>query len=158
MTTLRIAALLAALSLAGLLLPQAALAQGAADKAEAAAIAECKAKSDPSILVNYWKTAGARSPVALAELEDRAKRICLTQGGGMTVTFSFTPANETSGSMSYSGGGTGGVTMAGQGTYTVTLTEKGGTLTHVSTGRVTNPGGGGATHTTKTTLTRTDPC
>jgi hypothetical protein len=60
--------------------------------------------------------------------------------------------------MSYSGGGTGGVTMAGQGTYTVTLTEKGGTLTHVSTGRVTNPGGGGATHTTKTTLTRTDPC
>ena len=59
------------ISIATLLLPQAALAQSAdaqaaamaqqagaaADKGEEAAKAECKAKSDPSILVNYWKTA-----------------------------------------------------------------------------------------------------
>src|SRR5664279_3797925 len=45
------------ISIAALLLPQAALAQSAGDKGEEAAKVECKAKSDPSILVNYWKTA-----------------------------------------------------------------------------------------------------
>jgi hypothetical protein len=77
-------------------------------------------------------------------------------GGGMEVTFSFNPTDETSGTMSYSGGGTGGVRMAGQGSYTITLTDKGGTLVHKSSGQVER--GGGATHTTTTTLTRTGPC
>ena len=89
--------------IATLLLPQAALAQSAdartADKGEEAAKAECKAKSDPSILVNYWKTAaGVRSPAdaapadpaALAELESRAKPICVTQGGGNSRSYTIT--------------------------------------------------------------------
>ena len=79
------------IAVAALLLPQAALAQSAADKGEAAAIAECKAKSDPSILVNYWKTAGtAPAGAALAELETRAKRICVTQGGGNSRSYTIT--------------------------------------------------------------------
>ena len=70
------------------LLPAAALAQGAANKGEAAAIAECKAKSDPSILVNYWKTSGtAPAGAALADLEARAKPICVAQGGGNSHSY-----------------------------------------------------------------------
>ncbi len=72
-----------------LLLPHSALAQAATDKGEAAATAECKAKSDPSILVNYWKTAGRADPAALAELENRAKRICVTQGGGSSHSYTI---------------------------------------------------------------------
>ena len=189
------------ISLAALLLPQAAsMAQqaGAAAKSEAAATAECKAKSDPGILVNYWKTAGAApaNPAALAELESRAKRICVTQGGGnghgykisgnagpmkvsgtacsltkpftvkgsgggMWITFSYSPAGEAGGSVSYTGGGTGSlamVHMAGKGTYTVKITDKGGTLTQTHSGAVTNPGGGSATHTDTLTLTPAGPC
>jgi hypothetical protein len=80
------------ISIAALLLPQAALAQSAVAKGEAAAIAECKAKSDPSILVNYWKTAGTApaGPAALAELENRAKPICVTQGGGNSRSYTIT--------------------------------------------------------------------
>jgi len=90
------------ISIATLLLPQAALAQqagAAADKGEEAAKAECKAKSDPSILVNYWKTAAVvrspagaapADPAALAELENRAKRICVTQGGGNSRSYTIT--------------------------------------------------------------------
>jgi len=207
------------ISIATLLLPQAALAQSAdvraaamvqqagaaADKGEEAAKAECKAKSDPSILVNYWKTAaGVRSPAgaapadpaALAELENRAKRICVTQGGGnsrsytitgnagpmkvtgtacslakpftvkgsggdMWIEFSYSPGGEAGGSVSYTGGGTGSlamVRMAGKGTYTVKLDDKGGTLTQTHTGAVTNPGGGSATHTDNLKLTPMGPC
>jgi len=183
--------------IATLLLPQAALAQSAdartADKGEEAAKAECKAKSDPSILVNYWKMA---APAALAELEDRAKRICVTQGGGnsrsytitgnagpmnvtgtacslakpftvkgsggsMWIEFSYSPSGEAGGSVSYTGGGTGSlamVHMAGKGTYTVKLDDKGGTLTQTHTGAVTNPGGGSATHTDNLKLTPMGPC
>jgi hypothetical protein len=184
---------------AALLLPHAAMAQGAAGKGEEAATAECKAKSDPSILVNYWKTAiGAApaGPAALAELENRAKRICVTQGGGnshsykiagnagpmavtgtacslakpftvkgsgggMVIEFSYVPGSEAGGSVSYTGGGTGSlamVRMAGKGTYTVTLDDKGGILTQTHTGAVTNPGGGSATHTDKLKLTPVGPC
>ena len=57
-----------------------AVAQQPPDPREEAAKAACKAKSDPSILVNYWKTAGVSG--ALAELESRAKAICVTIGGG----------------------------------------------------------------------------
>ncbi len=101
------------ISVATLLLSQPALAQGtnaraaataqqagaAADKGEEAAKAECKAKSDPSILVNYWKTAagvGSRAaavpadPAALAELESRAKLICVAQGGGNRSSYTIT--------------------------------------------------------------------
>lgn len=183
-------------SIAALLLPQAALAQSAVDKGEAAAIAECKAKSDPSILVNYWKTAAARSPADLAELENRAKRICVAQGGGnshsytiagnagpmkvtgtacslakpfklkgsgggMWIEFSYTPGSEAGGAVSYTGGGTGSlamVHMAGKGTYTVKLDDKGGSLKQTHTGAVTNPGGGSATHTDTLKLTPTGPC
>jgi hypothetical protein len=183
-------------SIAALLLPQAALAQSAADKGEPAAVAECKAKSDPSILVNYWKTAAAHSPAELAELENRAKRICVAQGGGnshsytiagnagpmkvtgtacsltkpftvkgggggMVITFSYAPIDETHGAVSYTGGGTGSlamVRMAGKGTYNVKLNDKGGTLTQTHTGAVTNPGGGSATHTDTLKLTPTGPC
>ena len=182
------------------LLPQAALAQqagAAADKGEEAAKAECKAKSDPSILVNYWKTAaGVRDPAAVAELENRAKPICVTQGGGnsssytitgnagpmnvtgtacslakpftvkgagggMWIDFSYSPGGEAGGSVSYTGGGTGSlamVHMAGKGTYTVKLDNKGGTLTQTHTGAVTNPGGGSATHTDNLKLTPIGPC
>ena len=183
--------------IATLLLPQAALAQSAdartADKGEEAAKAECKAKSDPSILVNYWKMA---APAALAELEDRAKRICVTQGGGnsrsytitgnagpmnvtgtacslakpftvkgsggsMWIEFSYSPSGEAGGSVSYTGGGTGSlamVHMAGKGTYTVKLDDKGGTLTQTHSGAVTNPGGGSATRTDNLKLTPMGPC
>lgn len=197
MKTLRSAALLTTLWLAAVL-PQAAMAQGAPGKGEEAATAECKAKSDPSILVNYWKTAtGAPADAAaLAELENRAKRICVTQGGGnshsykiagnagpmavtgtacslakpftvkgtgggMYITFSYAPASEAGGAVSYTGGGTGSlamVHMAGKGTYTVKLDDKGGTLIQTHTGAVTNPGGGGATHTDTLKLTPTGPC
>lgn len=206
------------ISIAALLLPQAALAQSAGarapamapqavaavDKGEEAAKAECKAKSDPSILVNYWKTAGVRSPAgaapvdpaALAELENSAKRICVAQGGGnsrsytisgnagpmnvtgtacslakpftvkgsggsMWIEFSYSPGGEAGGSVSYTGGGTGSmamVRMAGKGTYTVKLDDKGGTLTQTHTGAVTNPGGGSATHTDNLKLTPAGPC
>ncbi|HXD45392.1 MAG TPA: hypothetical protein VN655_09695 [Pseudolabrys sp.] len=62
--------------------------QAAADKAEDAATAECKAKSDPSILVNYWKTIAApASPAALADLESRARTICVARGGGGSRSF-----------------------------------------------------------------------
>jgi hypothetical protein len=196
MNIVRIAALLATVSLATVLLPPAALAQSAADQGEAAATAECKAKSDPSILLNYWKTAGTRSSTASAELENLAKRICALQGGGnshsykiagnagpmavtgtacslakpftvegsgggMFITFSYAPASETGGAVSYAGGGTGSlamVRMAGKGTYTVKLDDKGGTLTQTHTGAVTNPGGGSATHTDTLKLTPTGPC
>lgn len=40
------------------------------------------------------------------------------QGVGFTVTFAFTPANATSGSLTYSGAG-GPASMMGQGTYTI---------------------------------------
>ena len=191
------------ISIATLLLPQAALAQSAAaDKGEEAAKAECKAKSDPSILVNYWKTAaGVRSPAGAtpadpAELENSAKRICVTQGGGnsrsytitgnagpmkvtgtacslakpftvkgsggdMWIEFSYSPGGEAGGSVSYTGGGTGSlamVRMAGKGSYTVKLDDKGGTLTQTHTGAVTNPGGGSATHTDNLKLTPMGPC
>lgn len=190
-----------------MLLPAAALAQsqapanvqqvGAADKGEETAKAECKAKADPSILVHYW-TAGAApvNPAALAELENRARPICVTQGGGnshsytlsgnagpmkvsgtacsltkafavkgsggnMWIEFSYSPGDEAGGSVSYTGGGTGSlaaVRMAGKGTYTVKLNDKGGTLIQTHTGAVTNPGGGSATHTDTLTLTPTGPC
>jgi hypothetical protein len=202
------------ISIATLMLAQgadartAAMAQqagAAADKGEEAAKAECKAKSDPSILVNYWKTmAGVRTPpgtapadpAALAELENRAKAICVTQGGGssrsytitgnagpmkvtgtacslvkpftvkgsggdMWIEFSYSPGGEAGGSVSYTGGGTGSlamVHMAGKGTYTVKLDDKGGTLTQTHTGAVTNPGGGSATHTDNLKLTPMGPC
>jgi hypothetical protein len=189
------------ISIAALLLPQLALAQSpqaAANKAEEAATAACKAKSDPSILLNYWKTAGAApaNPAALADLENRAKRICVAQGGGnshsytisgnagpmqvsgtacsltkpftvkgsggsMWIEFSYSPGSETGGSVSYTGGGTGNlamVRMAGKGTYTVKLNDKGGTLTQTHSGAVTNPGGGSATHTDTLKLTPANPC
>ena len=190
------------ISIATLLLPHAALAQSAAaDKGEEAAKGECKAKSDPSILVNYWKTAGVRSPAGAkaadpAELENSAKRICVTQGGGnsrsytitgnagpmkvtgtvcslakpftvkgsggdMWIEFSYSPGGEAGGNVSYTGGGTGSlamVHMAGKGTYTVKLDDKGGTLTQTHTGAVTNPGGGSATHTDNLKLTPMGPC
>ena len=207
------------ISIAALLLPQAALAQSvnapaaakaqpagaAGDKGEEAAQAECKAKSDPSILVNYWKSAAGvgsptgaapADPATLAELENRAKRICVTQGAGnsrsyaisgnagpmkvtgtacslakpftvkgsggdMWIEFSYSPGGEAGGSVSYTGGGTGSlamVRMAGKGTYTVKLDDKGGTLTQTHSGAVTNPGGGSATHTDNLKLTPTGPC
>lgn len=77
------------IAIAALLLPPAALAQSAADKAEAAVIAECKAKSDPSILLNYWKTARSPAGAALAELENRAKGICLARGGGSSHSYTI---------------------------------------------------------------------
>ena len=56
----------------------------AADKGEDAATAECKAKSDPSILVNYWRTSAAApaTPAAVADMESRARAICIARGGG----------------------------------------------------------------------------
>lgn len=61
----------------------------AADKGEEAATAECKAKSDPSILVNYWKKAAAApaSPAALADMESRARTICVARGGGSSGSY-----------------------------------------------------------------------
>lgn len=88
MKTIRMAAPVTFVWLAAaLLLSQAAQAQGAPDPREEAARAACKAKSDPSILVNYWKTTGATA--ALAELESRAKPICVTQGGGNSHSYTI---------------------------------------------------------------------
>ena len=70
---------------AALLLLQGAMAQGAPDPREEAAKAACKAKSDPSILLNYWKT--ARVAGTAAELENRAKAICVTVGGGSSHSY-----------------------------------------------------------------------
>jgi len=94
MKLVRSAALLMTLLLAAVLLSPALQAQApgaVVDKGEAAAIAECKAKSDPSVLVNYWKTAGTApaDAAALAELENRAKRICVTQGGGNSHSYTI---------------------------------------------------------------------
>lgn len=195
MNTHRIAVLLATVSLAAVLLPPALQAQSP-PAGEAAATAECKAKADPSILLNYWKTAGTHRSTPSSELENLAKRVCALQGGGnshsytiagnagpmavtgtacslakpftvkgsgggMYITFSYAPASEAGGNVSYTGGGTGSlamVRMAGKGTYTVKLDDKGGTLTQTHTGAVTNPGGGGATHTDTLKLTPTGPC
>ena len=174
------------------LLASAAQAQqgAAADPREEAANADCKAKSDPSILVNYWKSAGVAG--TLAELENRARPICVTQGGGsshsyaisgnaepmkvsgtacslakpftvsgggggMTVKFSYAPAGETGGKVSYTGGGPG-APMAGAGTYTVSLTGQGGTIKQTHTGKVQIPFGGSATQTDVLKLTPIPPC
>ena len=191
MNTHRIATLLATVTLTTMLPPQALQAQ-APQAGEAAATAQCKAKADPSILLNYWKTSGSRGSTAPAELEALAKNICALpggggshsytiagnagpmavsgtacslakpfivkgSGGGMTVTFSYAPAGETGGKVSYTGGGPG-APMAGAGTYTVTLGDKGGTITQTHSGRVLIPGGGSATHTDTLKLTPTGPC
>ena len=82
-------------------------------------------------------------------------------GGGMWIEFSYTPSSEAGGAVSYTGGGTGSlamVHMAGKGTYTVKLDDKGGSLKQTHTGAVTNPGGGSATHTDTLKLTPTGPC
>jgi hypothetical protein len=191
MKTLRIAGPVAFVWLAAaLLLPQAAMGQGAPNPREEAAKAACKAKSDPSILINYWKSAGATG--SATELENRAKVICVTRGGGsshsyaiagnagpmkvsgtacslmkpftvkgggggMTVKFSYAPAGETGGKVSYTGGGPG-APMAGAGTYTVTLDGAGGTIKQTHTGKVTIPFGGSATHTDILKLTPIPKC
>ncbi|MGN6571696.1 MAG: hypothetical protein ACTHLO_09800 [Pseudolabrys sp.] len=70
------------------LLPMTMHQAAAADKAEEAATAECKAKSDPSILVNYWKkVASPAGATALADLESKAKTICIARGGGSSSSF-----------------------------------------------------------------------
>jgi hypothetical protein len=82
-------------------------------------------------------------------------------GGGMEITFSYTPADAAHGTVSYTGGGTGSlamVRMAGKGTYSVTTDDKGGTLKQTHSGAVTNPGGGSATHTDTLKLTPAGPC
>ena len=82
-------------------------------------------------------------------------------GGNMWIEFSYAPSGEAGGSVSYTGGGTGSlamVHMAGKGTYTVKLDDKGGTLIQTHTGAVTNPGGGSATHTDTLKLTPIPPC
>ena len=73
-------------------------------------------------------------------------------GGGMTIEFSYTPASQSGGKVAYTGGGSG-VKMAGAGSYTVTLDEKGGTLRQTHTGKVLIVGGGSATHTDTLKLT-----
>jgi len=176
------------------ILPMPAQQAAAADKGEEAATAECKAKSDPSILVNYWRTvaAGPASAAALADLESRAKTICVARGGGssrsyqiagnagpmkvsgtacnlakpftvsgsgggMTVTFTYSPSSGTAGKVSYTGGGPG-APMAGAGSYSVTLEDKGGTIKQTHTGKVTIPFGGSATNTDILKLTPIPPC
>ena len=158
--------------------------------AEEAAKAACKAKSDPSILLNYWKTTGVAGTAA--ELERRAKAICVTiggggsrsyaisgnagpmkvsgticsllkpftvsgGGGGMTVTFSYAPAGQTGGKVSYTGGAPG-IPMSGAGTYSVTLNGTGGTIKQTHSGKVNIPMGGSATHTDVLTLTTIPKC
>src|SRR5579885_1543481 len=63
--------------------------QAAADKAEDAATAECKAKSDPSILLRYWKSVAAApaTPSAQTEMETRARTICVARGGGASRSY-----------------------------------------------------------------------
>lgn len=175
------------------ILPVSAQQAARADKGEEAATAKCKAKSDPSILVDYWRTVTApASPAALADLESRAKTICVTRGGGssrsyqiagnagpmkvsgtacnlvkpftvsgggggMTIIFTYAPNSGTGGKVSYTGGGPG-APMAGAGTYSVTLDEKGGTIKQTHTGKVTIPFGGSATNTDVLKLTPIPPC
>jgi hypothetical protein len=159
------------------ILPVSAQQAARADKGEEAATAECKAKSDPSIQVDYWRTVttAPASPAALADLESRANTVCVARGGGssrsyqiagnagpmkvsgtacnlakpftvsgsgggMTIIFTYAPSSGTGGKVSYTGGGPG-APMAGAGTYSVTLDEKGGTIKQTHTGKVTIPFG-----------------
>lgn len=79
-------------------------------------------------------------------------------GGGMQVQFSYTPTSDDGGRVTYSGGGAG-APMSGAGTYTVTETDKGGTIKQTHSGKVNIPMGGSATHTDTFTLTvRGPPC
>lgn len=140
-----------------LLLAPAAQAQQQAvapDPREEAAKAECKAKSDPSILINYWKTAGAaaNNPAALADLGNRAKAICVTIGGGSSHSYAI------SGNAGPIPAAAPGAPMAGAGTYTVTLDGNGGTIKQTHTGKVQIPMGGSATHTDILKLMPIPPC
>lgn len=155
-------------------------------RCEEEAKAKCKAAQEPEILVKFWQQGTSwearNSP---ATLRKRAKRICTPKsyaisgnagpmkvsgtacsleepftvsggGGGMNVQFKYAPSGEAGGQVSYTGGGSG-VTMAGAGSYTVTLTDKGGTLKQTHTGKVLITGGGSATHTDTLTLTKMEP-
>jgi len=110
-----------------------------------------------------YKIAGRAGPMTVSGTVCSLSKPFKTHGAGgsMEVEWVYTPSNENGGTLSYTGRGTGaaaGVHMAGQGTYTVKLNDKGGSLTYVTTGRVTNPGGGGATNTTTLKLTPANPC
>jgi hypothetical protein len=75
------------IGLAMLVVPAMAQAQQPPDPREEAAKAACRAKSDPMILLNYWKAAGVAG--AAAELEARAKAICVTIGGGSSHSYAI---------------------------------------------------------------------
>ncbi len=75
----------------------------------------------------------------------------------MTIIFTYAPSSGIGGKVSYTGGGPG-APMAGAGTYSVTLDEKGGTIKQTHTGKVTIPFGGSATNTDILKLTPIPPC
>lgn len=102
-----------------------------------------------------YKITGNAGPMTVTGTACNVEEPFFTKGvgGGMVVEFIYNPGDdEARGTMSY----TGGVRMAGKGTYTLTLTDQGGTLVHISTGQVAR--GGAATNTPILTLTRMDPC
>ena len=77
-------------------------------------------------------------------------------GGGNTVT--FTPSSEQGGSYSYQGN-MSGIGVYGNGTYSVSADERGGTLTGTGNGCVKTPMGTRcANGTEKYTLTPIEPC
>jgi len=119
------------LSIAAALLPQAAIAQGAAELENSAAGIGVTRGAGAS---RSFSISGRAGPMTVrGTVCDLTKRFTARGvGGSMDVEFVYTPDHETSGKMSYTGVGTGaaaGVRMAGQGTYTVKLDAKGGTLT-----------------------------
>ncbi len=126
---------------------------------------------------------GMESGFDMSTMVERAKSICLphsytAEGGaddfhgtgticdltkpftiaGSGVTVQFTPASDTAGTYDYTGAAAG-VTMSGNGTYTVSVTDSGGTITASGTGSVDTPLGVFANDGTETyTLTPIDPC
>jgi hypothetical protein len=152
---------------------------------EREAIEQCKAAKDPSVLVGYWLLSNRRSellgsPDPYPSIdEENAKQICDPKsysvvGGaddfvgsgticdlsepfvisGSGVTVNFVPSSATAGSYTY-GGSIGGFGVSGEGSYTVTLTDGGGTINAGGPGQAGGNSGGG---TEVYTLTPIDPC
>jgi hypothetical protein len=126
---------------------------------------------------------GMESSVDLSTMVERAKSICLphsysADGGadefhgtgticdlakpftiaGSGITVQFTPTSETAGSYSYTGSA-GGATLSGNGAYTASVTDQGGTITASGTGTAETPlGVFSADGTEIYNLTVIDPC
>ena len=134
------------------------------EDASASIAFEARSKRGVGRATLEFNTKKTRAYLAEGGLDDfhGTGRICdLAQpftisGGGNTMT--FTPSSEKAGSYSYQGN-MGGIGVYGNGTYTASVDENGGTLTGTGNGCVKTPMGTRcANDTERYTLTRTEPC